>query len=137
MVYDLAADVAAKTGQSVDADWLVQVSGEAMAAVRAVAPCRADEWLTTDDLPEDVYRVVVASIARRSANPWEARHQTIGEFSVTLDAGTASGGFTEMELLVIRRVSGCEGTSAGRVYTVRMAASAPLKPDVTDGLSAS
>lgn len=128
---DVAGDVSARSGQPVGDGWLQQVVGEMMAAIRTVAPCRELDWLTPDDLHEDAYRVLVAAMSRRLSNPLEARHQTIGEFSVTLDVGTA-GGFTDLELQTLRRVSGCGGKTVGPSYTIRTVPTAPLRLDASD-----
>lgn len=106
---ELADKIESLTGQPVDLGWLEQALAVIVAYVKVLAPCKRDEWVTIDDLPDDVIAVIVAALARWMVNPRNLRQETIGEYSYTV--GSSDGElFSDMEKRIIAGIAGCGGS---------------------------
>jgi len=107
---ELAQAIEDITGKPVDPEWLEQMAAMMLAFIRVLAPCKRDEWITVEDLPQDVVTILAAALARIVMNPRGLKQETIGEYSYSVDTWSNSDVFTDMEKRVISSVAGCGGT---------------------------
>lgn len=127
---DLADKIEDLTGQPVDLGWLEQALAVIVAYVKVLAPCKKDEWVTVDDLPDDIIAVIVAALARWMVNPRNLRQETIGEYSYTV--GSTDGElFSDMEKRIIAGIAGCGGSFKSVTMPVVPAPVAMTTPDET------
>ena len=118
---DLADKIEDLTGQPVDLGWLEQALAIIVAYVKVLAPCKKDEWVTIDDMPDDIVAVIVAALARWMVNPRNLRQETIGEYSYTVSSGSDGELFSDMEKRIISGIAGCGGS----FKSVRMGVTPP------------
>ena len=128
---ELADKIEDLTGQPVDLGWLEQALAVIVAYVKVLAPCKKDEWVTVDDLPDDVIAVIVAALARWMVNPRNLRQETIGEYSYTIGAASDGELFSDMEKRIIAGIAGCGGSFKSVTMPVVPAPVAMTTPDET------
>ena len=128
---ELADKIEDLTGQPVDLGWLEQAVAVIVAYVKVLAPCKKDEWVTIDDLPDDIIAVMVAALARWMVNPRNLRQETIGEYSYTIGAASDGELFSDMEKRIIAGIAGCGGSFKSVTMPVVPAPVAMTTPDET------
>lgn len=116
---DLGASVGVLSGTVPSEEWLAVSVGQVLAHIRLKAPCRRDEWLTPEDLPADVWSVLVAALARLQRNPAGYRTEQIGEYSYTFaGGGVGSSLLTDAEISIVTTAADC-ASNTGSAYSTR------------------
>jgi hypothetical protein len=130
---NLAELISGMTGTTPSEEWLAAHAASAMVRVRILAPCRAEEWLTVNDLPPDVLVLVADALARVQRNPEGYRTEQVGEYSYTR-AGDSVGQtlFTDDEAAAIVAYANCGGGSSGGFVSVRTQSTLPVVLTASD-----